>query len=54
LHNFVYYLTLEVIGPNAHEMEAGLQEARDMDQVRLRYAMLCCKAQHSTRLSVFW
>ena len=33
LHNFVYYLTLEVIGPNAHEMEAGLQEARDMDQV---------------------
>jgi Gamma tubulin complex component C-terminal len=34
LQNFVYYLTLEVIGPNAHEMETGLQEALDMDQVR--------------------
>jgi hypothetical protein len=40
LHNFVYYLTLEVIGPNAHEMEAGLQEARDMDQVTLLYGAL--------------
>ena len=33
LQNFVYYLTLEVIGPNAHEMQTGLAEARDMDQV---------------------
>ena len=35
LQNFVYYLTLEVVGPNAHEMQTGLAEARDMDQVCL-------------------
>ena len=33
LQNFVYYMTLEVIGPREHEMQAGLSEARDMDQV---------------------
>ena len=42
MHNFVYYLTLEVIGPNAHEMEAGLQEARDMDQVMLWCGVVWC------------
>jgi gamma-tubulin complex component 2 len=33
LQNFVYYVTLEVIGPRQHEMQAGLKEATDMDQV---------------------
>jgi hypothetical protein len=33
LQNFVYYMTLEVIGPREHEMQVGLAEARDMDQV---------------------
>ena len=33
LQNFVYYMTLEVVGPREHEMQAGLAEARDMDQV---------------------
>ena len=42
LQNFVYYLTLEVIGPNAHEMQTGLAEARDMDQVRHCVYMCMC------------
>lgn len=33
LQNFVYYVTLEVIGPRGHEMQAGLKDATDMDQV---------------------
>lgn len=33
LQNFVYYVTLEVIGPRGHEMQAGLADATDMDQV---------------------
>lgn len=33
LQNFVYYMTLEVIGPRAHEMQLGLAQATDMDEV---------------------
>jgi hypothetical protein len=33
LQNFVYYMTLEVIGPRGHELEAKLDEAEDMDVV---------------------
>jgi gamma-tubulin complex component 2 len=33
LQNFVYYMTLEVIGPRSHEMHTALSEVRDMDQV---------------------
>lgn len=33
LQNFVYYMTLEVIGPRSHEMHTGLAEVKDMDQV---------------------
>ena len=33
LQNFVYYMTLEVIGPRGHELETKLDEAEDMDVV---------------------
>lgn len=33
LHNFVYYISLEVISPRGHEMKEGLAEAVDMDEV---------------------
>lgn len=33
LQNFVYYMTLEVIGPRAHEMQTGMANAQDMDEV---------------------
>lgn len=33
LQNFVYYMTLEVIGPRGHEMQTELESATDMDQV---------------------
>ena len=33
LQNFVYYVTLEVIGPRGHELEEALRCAGDMDEV---------------------
>ena len=33
LHNFVYYISLEVISPRGHEMKEGLSDAVDMDEV---------------------
>lgn len=33
LQNFVYYMTLEVIGPRGHELEALLDKAEDLDEV---------------------
>jgi gamma-tubulin complex component 2 len=33
LQNFVYYMTLEVISPRAHEMKEGMLNAKDMDEV---------------------
>lgn len=33
LHNFVYYISLEVIGARGHEMREGLAQAVDMDEV---------------------
>lgn len=33
LQNFVYYMTLEVIGPRAHDMLSELANARDMDEL---------------------
>eukprot|EP00605_Chrysophyceae_sp_TOSAG23-4_P002805 GSChrysophyteH1.ASY1.ANO1.3089.1 assembled CDS len=33
IHNFVYYMGLEVIGPRSHEMHQGLQVAVDTDEV---------------------
>ena len=33
LQNFVYYVTLEVIGPRGHELEEWLDKAEDLDEV---------------------
>jgi gamma-tubulin complex component 2 len=33
LQNFVYYVTLEVIGPRGHELESWLDKAEDLDEV---------------------
>jgi hypothetical protein len=33
LQNFVYYMTLEVISPRAHELERAFTQAQDMDEV---------------------
>lgn len=33
LQNFVYYVTLEVIGPRGHELEMWLDKAEDLDEV---------------------
>lgn len=33
LQNFVYYMTVEVISPRSHEMQAGMVEAQDIDEV---------------------
>lgn len=33
LQNFVYYMTLEVIGPRSHELEEALTQAGDIDEV---------------------
>ena len=33
LQNFVYYMTLEVIGPRGHELEGLLDKAEDLDEV---------------------
>jgi hypothetical protein len=33
LQNFVYYMTLEVIGPRGHELESLLDGAEDLDEV---------------------
>jgi Gamma tubulin complex component C-terminal len=33
LQNFVYYMTLEVIGPRGNDMQEGMSVAEDMDEV---------------------
>ena len=33
LQNFIYYMTLEVIGPRAHEMTKEMEGVQDMDQL---------------------
>jgi len=33
LQNFVYYMALEVISPRSHQLQQGLLEAQDMDEV---------------------
>lgn len=46
LQNFVYYMCLEVIGPRAHEMTVGLENASNMDdviQLHNRFLDLCLK-----------
>eukprot|EP01038_Epipyxis_sp_PR26KG_P006038 gene6038-8313_t len=46
LQNFVYYMTLEVIGPRQHDMQRDMANARDMDEVmdlHERFLDVCLK-----------
>lgn len=46
LHNFVYYMTVEVINPRSHEMTAAIQSAQDIDEMLMiheRFLDTCLK-----------